>query len=135
GQIVNAEPRRLVALGLALVLIVGVGYGIVSSVASRLAPTDVTLHGLIGSEKLPFFQDPRVIAAMRRGGFDVTVATAGSRQIAAADLSNEAFAFPAGVPAAEKIRRDHPSSKAYIPFYTPMAVASWQPIVDLLTKA
>ena len=74
-------------------------------------------------------------AALKRGGFDVTVSTAGSRQIAGADLSNEAFAFPAGVPAAEKIRRDHAGSKAFVPFYTPMAVASWKPIVDLLTAA
>jgi hypothetical protein len=129
------NPRRIAAVGLALLLIVGVGYGILSSARDALGPTAVPLHGLIGSEKEPFFKDPRVLAALRRGGFDVTVSTAGSRQIAGADLSKEAFAFPAGVPAAEKIRHDHAGSKAIVPFYTPMAIATWKPIVDLLTKA
>jgi hypothetical protein len=131
----NQNPRRIAAVGLAILLIIGVGYGIFSSASSALGPGTATLHGLIGSEKDPFFKDVRVIAALKRGGFTVSVSTAGSRQIAAADLSKEAFAFPAGVPAAEKIRRDHAGSKAYVPFYTPMAIASWRPIVDLLTSA
>ena len=128
-------PRRLAALGLALLLIVGVGYGILSSARDALGPAPTTLSGFIGSEKGPFFNDPAVIAALRRGGFIVNVTTAGSRQIAGMDLSKVDFAFPAGVPAAEKIRQDHPGSKAVVPFYTPMAIATWRPIVDLLTAA
>jgi hypothetical protein len=131
----NQSPRRLAAIGLAILLIIGVGYGILSSARDTLGPGAVALHGLIGSEKDPFFKDARVAAALKRGGFVVTTNTAGSRQIAGADLSQEAFAFPAGVPAAEKIRRDHPSSKSFVPFYTPMAVATWRPIVDVLTRA
>ena len=129
------DPRRIAAVGLAILLILGVGYGIVSSARDALGPGTAAVHGLIGSEKAPFFSDPRVIAALKRGGFDVTVGTAGARQIASRDLSAEDFAFPAGVPAAEKIRTDHPGSTAVVPFYTPMAIATWQPIVDMLTKA
>jgi hypothetical protein len=129
------DPRRLVAIGLALVLIVGVGYGIVSSASQALGPSPVTLHGLIGSEKGPFFADVRVAAALKRGGFIVDVATAGSRQIAEQDLKGQDFAFPAGVPAAAKIRQDHQGSQAFVPFYTPMAIATWKPIVDLLRGA
>ncbi|MEJ7697308.1 MAG: hypothetical protein WKF78_11985 [Candidatus Limnocylindrales bacterium] len=55
----DAEPRRLAAVGLAIVLIIGVGYGILSSAREALGPPAVTLHGLIGSEKLPFFSDAR----------------------------------------------------------------------------
>jgi hypothetical protein len=132
----NVAPRRLAAIALAIVLVAGVGFGIISSVSSNLSRGSVVaLHGLIGSEKLPFFQDTRVIAALQRGGFDVTVATAGSRQIASMDLTKEAFVFPAGVPAAEKIRRDHAGTTSFVEFYTPMAIASWKPIVDLLTQA
>lgn len=131
----TANPRRLAAIGLAILLIVGVGYGILSSVRDSVGPGAVPLRGLIGSEKAPFFADARVTAALRRGGFVVSVSTAGSRQIAGADLSGDDFAFPAGVPAAEKIRKDHVGSQAFVPFYTPMAIATWKPIVDLLTKA
>ena len=128
------QPRRLAAIGLALVLIVGVGYGIVSSVGSQIGGQTVALHGLIGSEKAPFFADPRVIKALARGGFVVTVQTAGSRQIASLDLTNEAFVFPAGVPAAEKIQREHAGTAKVVPFYTPMAIATWKPIVALLKQ-
>ncbi len=131
----NVAPGRIAAVGLAIVLIIGVGIGIISSVAGRLAPSDVVLHGLIGSEKLPFFQDQQVVAALKRGGFTVEAATAGSRQIALADLSAQDFAFPAGAPAAERIRRDHPSATVTVPFFTPMAIASWKPIVGILEAA
>jgi hypothetical protein len=131
----KADPRRIAAVILAIVLILGVGYGIITSARDAIGPGPVTVSGLIGSEKDPFFHDPKVIAALKRGGFIVNTTTAGSRQIAESDLSKKDFAFPAGVPAAEKIRTDHPGSKAFIPFYTPMAIATWQPIVDLLTTA
>jgi hypothetical protein len=131
----NQGPRRLVAVGLAIILIIGVGYGILSSAREALGPGAVTLNGLIGSEKEPFFRDARVINALKRGGFVVHVSTAGSRQIANRDLSGIDFGFPAGVPAAEKIRRDHAGSKAFQPFYTPMAIGTWKPIVGLLEGA
>ena len=131
----TSPVRRLLAIGLAVVLIVGVGIAVISSIQGHLGAAAVPIHGVIGSEKLPFFQDPRVIAAFHRGGFDVTVETAGSRQIATLDLSNDDFAFPAGAPAAEKIRRTIPGTTSVVPFFTPMAIATWQPIVDLLTTA
>src|SRR5262245_20002276 len=129
------QPRRIAAIGLAVLLIFGVGYGIATSIGSRLGGGTVSLHGLIGSEKGPFFADARVVKALARGGFTLTVQTAGSRQIAGMDLSREDFAFPAGAPAAEKIRREHTGTAAVVPFYTPMAIATWQPIVDLLQQA
>jgi hypothetical protein len=130
-----ANPRRLVAILLGLVLVIGVGVGIFSSVRDSLGPAPVAVTGYIGSEKAPFFADPRVVAALKRGGFTVTVRTAGSREIATKDLTGIDFAFPAGAPAAEKIRRDHAGTQSFVPFYTPMAIATWAPIVDLLTAA
>jgi len=137
---VDTTPRRLAAIGLAVVLIVGVGIGIATSIhlggsSGSPAPQVVTLNGLIGSEKAPFFADQRVKDALLKGGFIVNVQTAGSRQIAQADLSNEDFAFPAGIPAGSEIKNSHPGSTTYQPFYTPMAIATWKPIVDLLEQA
>ena len=131
----TSNPRRLAAIGLAILLILGVGYGIIGSVRSSLGPAAVNLTGVIGSEKAAFFADPRVMAALKRGGFVVSVTTAGSRQIAQANLSGKDFAFPAGAPAGDRIHKDHAGSQAFVPFYTPMAIATWKPIVDLLTKA
>lgn len=89
--------------------------------------------GLVGSEKVPFFSDPRVIDALRGHGLDVTVQRAGSREIATSfELSEYDFVFPAGVPAAEKIQREQGIGGAHRVFFTPMVVATWEPIAALL---
>src|SRR5262245_56257380 len=94
------------------------------------------VRGVIGSEKKPFFSDPRVKAEFAKAGLDVQVDTAGSRSIAnTVDLSKYDFAFPAGTPAALKIRNDRKITTSYVPFFTPMAVATFSPIARLLEQA
>jgi hypothetical protein len=107
---------------------------IASVTGGKSAPKTVTLvRGVIGSEKKPFFDDPKVKAAFAKAGLDVQVDTAGSRQIATTvDLAKYDFAFPAGTPQAEKIRRDKRITPSYVPFFTPMAVATFTPIANLL---
>jgi hypothetical protein len=130
---------RILGIGLAAVLAIGVVAAIVISYSQSHTPASsklVTVHGVIGSEKQPFFQDPDVIAEFHAHGLDVQVDTAGSRQIATTvDLSKYDFAFPAGQPAAVKIQQDHKAKAVYVPFYTPMAVATFTVIGDLLKSA
>jgi hypothetical protein len=127
---------RILGIGLAAVLAVGVLVAVVVSYTQSHTPAStkvVTVHGVIGSEKLPFFQDQNVIAEFRARGYDVQVDTAGSRTIATTvDLSKYDFAFPAGEPAGVKIQKDHKAKATYVPFYTPMAIASFKVIDDLL---
>jgi hypothetical protein len=93
------------------------------------------VRGVIGSEKKPFFDDARVKAAFAKHGLRVEVDTAGTRQIATdVDLDGYAFAFPSSVPAAEKIKRDHKATTTFSPFYSPIAIATFEPIAALLTK-
>lgn len=132
--------KRSLGLALAVVLAVGVITAIVISVRGKVdgsANQKLTVvHGVIGSEKQPFFNDPDVIKVFKDHGIDVKVDTAGSRQIATTiDLTNYDFAFPAGVPAADKIKKDRKITTSYVPFYTPMAIASFKPIADLLVNA
>ena len=122
--------RRALSLGLAAVVAIGVIAAIVISISGRNKPGSAksgpvtTVKGVIGSEKQAFFSDPEVLSTFRSQGFDVHVDTAGSRQIATStDLTKYDFAFPAGVPAAVKIRKDHKTNKSYEPFYTPIVVA------------
>jgi len=127
--------RRWIGLGLAGLLAIGVIIAILVSVAQKFnpAPPATTVRGVIGSEKLPFFQDPGVVKVFRDNGLTLQIDTAGSRQIASTvDLSKYDFAFPAGVPEAEKIKADHKAKTVYSPFYTPMAIATFKPIVQLL---
>lgn len=97
-------------------------------------PTPIV--GVIGSEKSAFFADERVQDILRENGFELTIQKAGSRQIATSyNLCEYDFAFPAGVPAAEKIRQETNATcpgQTYDPFFTPMVIASWQPVADIL---
>lgn len=126
--------NRLLGLILAAVLAVGVVAAIGYSALGRLQPQRVTtVRGVIGSEKQDFFRDSDVQAVFRRNGLDVQVDTAGSREMATTvDLSRYDFAFPAGVPTAQKIKVDRHATATYVPFFTPMAVASFRSIAQLL---
>lgn len=130
---------RVLGIGLAVVLAIGVLAAVVISYAQThsIPGTQlVVVHGVIGSEKQPFFQDPAVIDEFHSRGYDVQVDTAGSRQIATTvDLSKYDFAFPAGQPAALKIQQDRKAKATYVPFYTPMAIATFTVIGDLLKTA
>jgi hypothetical protein len=125
---------RILGLALAGVLAVGVVVAVVASLSGTFSPRPVaTVNGVIGSEKQAFFQDPAVQAVFQRNGLNVKVDTAGSREMATSvDLSRYDFAFPAGVPAALKIKTDHRAKATYEPFYTPMAIATFRPIAQLL---
>lgn len=126
--------KKAVAPILTVLLIAGVGYALYQSLKDRFASA-VLVRGVIGSEKEDFFKDPELVALLKQKGFQVEVQKAGSRQIATTvDLSGMDFAFPAGAPAAEKLRRDQKAKNTYSVFFTPMVVASWEPITTLLEK-
>ncbi|MEU8202048.1 hypothetical protein [Streptosporangium sp. NPDC049046] len=130
--------KRWIGVGLALLLGAAVVAAIVAGNRGGGAETrELTLvRGVIGSEKKPFFDDPQVRAVFAGHGLRVEVDTAGSRQIATSvDLGKYGFAFPSSAPAAEKIRRDRGVARTFAPFSSPMAVATFTPIVEVLSKA
>jgi len=137
--------KRVIGIGLAILLIVGIVLAVFwgrlfGSTGSpgilQPTPSLTVVSGVIGSEKKPFFDDPGVKAVFAENGLDVQVVTAGSRQIATTvDLSKKDFAFPGSAPAAEKIKRETGASGVYSPFYSPMAIATFKPIVQLLKAA
>jgi hypothetical protein len=132
--------KRLLAPLLTLMLLAGVGAAIYVSVTDQsskiTSQAQYEIKGVIGSEKEEFFRDPDTIAALAKSPWNltVTVETSGSRDIATIpNLAKQyAFAFPAGVSAAEKIKRDQNVKKSVQPFFTPMAIASWKPIAEIL---
>ena len=131
--------RRSLSIAVAAVLAIAVIAVIVVAVSGGGgdSPGHLTVvRGVIGSEKKPFFEDPRVKAAFAKAGLDVQVDTAGSRSISTTvDLSKYDFAFPAGTPQALKIRADRKITNSYVPFFTPMAIATFAPIAKLLEQA
>lgn len=137
--------RKFVAPALAALLLAGVGGGIwysnnrltgeqsAEQVARIEQARHVTVRGLIGSEKEAFFADPRVQQALAAQGITVVVEKAGSRSIAARyDASKYDFGFPSGAPAATQLQQQAKASSVFNPFYTPMVLASWRPIAEIL---
>jgi len=129
--------RRIVGPLLTLVLAIGVAAGLWWSFQGQQAherdASRILVRGLAGSEKLPFLTDARVQARLAELGIELQVQKAGSREIALRpDLAQFDFAYPAGVPAAVKLQKEKGVSRSFATFFTPMAVASWKPIVTLL---
>lgn len=92
--------------------------------------------GVVGSEKREYFEDPEVAKRLDELGFKVSITTAGSRRIATeVDLSAQDFVFPSSGPAAQKITDQNSSYTVEYPFFSPMAVATYMPIVALLANA
>lgn len=119
---------------LPLLLALGVAAGVYWSATHKSGESGGgVVRGLVGSEKEAFFNDPRVQAAFAKHGLTVRIEKAGSRAIAThPHLANVDFAFPAGEPAGTKIQQVTKTTKAIIPWYTVMAVASWRPIAEIL---
>jgi hypothetical protein len=97
------------------------------------AAQELTVRGLIGSEKEAFFADSAVQSALARHHLTVTVEKAGSRAIAHRfEPAKYDFGFPSGAPAAAELKGVAKAPETYSPFYTPLVVASWRPIALIL---
>jgi len=125
--------RRTLSVTFAVVLAAGVAAAIVWDRFGG-GKDPVVVRGVIGSEKGPFFADPAVRAEFRKQGLDVQVDAVGSWQMTSVKLGEYAFAFPASAPAAERIQRQRETTKAYAPFYSPMVVATFTPVAELLAR-
>ncbi|MET8426618.1 three-helix bundle dimerization domain-containing protein [Nocardia sp. NPDC004860] len=135
----NKRALSVVAAGVVVVLAFAVIMAVRqpdSPSGTTAAPALTTVHGVAGSEKSAFFDDPKVAGALAKHGFKVDVEPAGSRQIATSvDLGKYDFAFPSSSAAAELVQRKSGVTGKYVPFSSPMVIATFKPIADLLTQA
>lgn len=97
------------------------------------------LSGLIAVDVEPYFQDPRVQKALAANGFKLNVQRIGSRDMAARVIPGQTpdfFSYSSGVVAANQIgdaaKKVNIATTVYSPLYTPMVIASWAPIAQIL---
>jgi hypothetical protein len=96
-------------------------------------PGPVIVMALVGTEKRSYFTSPLVQRRLAELGFVLEIDTAASRDMATSrDLKTYDFAFPSSAPVAEKIIRATKPAGVSSPFYSPIAVATFQPIIDAL---
>lgn len=93
------------------------------------------VKAIVGSEKKSFFEDEDVKKAFASHGYELQVTTSGSRRMATdVDLKSYDVAFPSSAPASEKISEQMPGAVRYDAFYTPMAIATFDTILDALAR-
>lgn len=137
GDSFDVTVRRVLGPLALVVLLVAVGFAVTASLRDaarqRAASAVVTVRGLIGSEKQAYLTDPAVLDELRKNGINLRIETAGSRDMATrSDLKSYDFAFPAGAPAGQRLKQLVGAKEVYTPFFTPMTVASWKPIAQIL---
>ena len=114
--------------------------GALSGLAGKLtgAVAVQELSGLITVEVESYFQDPRVQKVLADNGFKLSIKRIGSRDMAAKVVPGQMpdFFFPSGVVAANQIvdaaKKANLSTAVYSPIYTPLVIASWKPVAQVL---
>jgi hypothetical protein len=122
--------KRLWIVLIAVVVLAGIGAGLGWYLGTdRLE----TVRGVIGSEKAPFFADQRVRDTFADHGLRLETDARGSREMSTTvPLDRYDFAFPGSEQAADRVRQARPATGTYAPFWSPLAVATFTPIADLL---
>lgn len=96
------------------------------------------LNGVIALDVEPFFKDPRVVKVLAANKLPVNVVRIGSREMAGKVVAGSTpdFLFPSGVVAANQVadaaRKANVAAAQSSPFFTPMVIASWEPIAKIL---
>ena len=121
--------RKIIApiAGLILILLIAVvGYkSYQGSSAQHAAQAVVNVHGIVGSEKQDFFNDPAVIAEFQHNGINLKIDTEGSRdQALTASADGADFYFHAGEPAGRALAKRLNIKNDSTPIYTPIVIAS-----------
>ncbi|EQD85389.1 hypothetical protein [Saccharopolyspora erythraea] len=119
----------MLALGLVGLVVLVLTPALVRS--AQPAPAVTVVRGKMGS-KVDFFRDTTVQEILRRKNFEVIVDNSGSREVATHDVARYDFVFPSGQPAAEMIMKTNMGAQAYVPFVSPIVLATYRPYAEAL---
>ena len=114
--------------------------GVLAGLAGRITGVVQVqeLSGLIAVDVEPYFQDLRVQKLLADNGFKLNLTRVGSRDMAARVVPGQTpdFFYASGVVAANQIsdaaKKANLATTIYSPIYTPMVIASWAPIAQIL---
>ncbi|MBI5256912.1 MAG: hypothetical protein HY855_10465 [Burkholderiales bacterium] len=110
----------------------------VQQIEARAVASATALKGVIAVDVEPFFKDPRVVKVLAAHKLPVDVVRVGSRDMSAKVVAGAApdFLFPSGVVAANQIvdaaRKANLPAAQSSPFFTPLVIASWEPVAKIL---
>jgi hypothetical protein len=128
--------RRTISIVVAGVLTVGVVFTILASERESKTKHLRVVHGITSAENGPFFDDARVKSAFAANGLALQVDTVINDQVVTtADLSRYDFAFLTETPTAANIATAQHITNTFVPFHSPMVVATFKDVAQRLTKA
>ncbi len=123
-------------IGIAILLL-SLGGGIAYKFFGEMGAKQITVKGLIGSEKQGFFENPEIKELLqKRYGISVEYAKAGSIAMVSGDVTKEDFLFPSSQVALELFKNTHPDVKikSETIFNSPIIMYSWDIVADALEK-
>ena len=100
----------------------------------------VAFNGLIAVDVESLFKDPRVVTILEENNFCANVIRIDSRKVTGQVIKDMSLAFfmPSGVVAGNQIsdgaKKNGFTTATYLPFYTPMVIASWTPIAKIVSS-
>lgn len=100
-------------------------------VAAQKNAEKIVLNGIITSEKASFFDDPCVKKVFADNNLEVNVSNWTSDRIVAV---HDKAGFGESVQVSDRVVANIPGSQSYSAIYSPMVIATWKPIVNLLDK-
>lgn len=128
--------RRTISIAVAGVLTVGVVFTVVASRRASKTKHLRGVHGITSVENRPFFDDARVKSAFAARGLALQLDTATSdAAVAAADLSRYDFAFLTESATAANIATALHITNTFVPFRSPMVVATFKDAAQRLARA
>jgi hypothetical protein len=128
--------RKAISIVVAALLAVSVVATIIAWTAGSPKKPLQAVRGVIASDDNEFFSDPRVRAAFATRGLELKLTTVVNAQIAAtAHRSKSDFAFGAWIPDVQQIVSARSAKTSFVPFFTPMAVATSTDIAQVLERA
>ena len=141
-----ANKTGLIATVLFAVALAGtIGYSVIErSQFQQLIHQETqtqTLKGFVSVDVEPFLKDARVQKILADHHLRIEIARMGSREMAAkvkATPDGPQFFLPAGVLAARMItdaaKQFNIPTTTYSPFYSPLVIASWEPVAQILAN-
>ncbi len=103
---------------------------------SAPGPAANALRGVVGIDSEAFFREPRVLDRLRALGVELSVEVLASREVPGkVDAKRHDFVFVTGASLAAGIAKSNAAKRSFTPFHSPLVLASWQRVAELLEPA
>jgi hypothetical protein len=132
GEIMNKNLRIGLMLMLAVALLAGIAKSFQGLHETSSATSLETVRLLAGSAKFGFLKDPELRDILAKEGLQMELTKSSSFDEDVTKANRFDAVWPAGANAAADFAKAWKAPSTYLVFSTPLAIASWKPLVKVL---